>query len=53
MIIILIEESEGDIIVVRLPHANMLLDPRIMGLDVDWDHYSFSVHGKDPHNHQN
>ena len=38
--------------VVQLPHANMPVDPRRMGLDGDeggsdsWEHYSFSVSGR-------
>ena len=43
MIIVSIEESEGNIMVVRLPHANMLLDPRVIKGDGE---FSFSVNGR-------
>jgi len=45
MIIISIEESEGNIMVVRLPHANMLLDPRYISYYARFE-YSFSVNGR-------
>jgi len=44
MIIVLIEESAGNIMVVRLPHANMIVDPRFIGGERYT--FSFSVNGR-------
>ena len=46
MIIVWIERSASNIMVVQLPHANMILDPRIIDTHRKGHEYSFSVNGR-------
>jgi len=48
MIIVWVEDSESNSMVVELPYANMKVDPRrvILGIFDEWHEFSFSVIGR-------